>query len=364
MSSDDNFVKKRVSKKAQKKEATKFRASVDKNTSLTMYQRDGGLFLIIKKDLLDYDLNIIASEAPIINQYLKTPDPFESMLVDIKIVEKEIAPINAAIQVFGESKEISLLSVKLVIGSNENDYVTIDETDLSTMDVEPTMQGLTDFIESNKDSVIGLCDRLFDHEKGNINVLEARIRDPAPGVSSIEIKLLSSLQQRGMAMQKYMKYAVLQRYIVIKAETLTDSILEFLKAIDIDWEMIFLRRELATDSWVEVECERNSINLKGYLTARYDALGFFDVNNITRLVVRNQLNFKIADKIADILNQVKIQRQELTGNNPDTDPLKKAEIVAAAKIACAYNGIKKEIEVEQDVSPDDIAYFEAEIIKM
>ncbi len=41
-------------------------------------------------------------------------------------------------------------------------------------------------------------------------------------------------------MQKYMKYAVLQRYIVIKAETLTDSILEFLKAIDIDWEMIFL----------------------------------------------------------------------------------------------------------------------------
>ena len=79
MSVDDQFIKRRVTKKSQKKDATKFRAIVDKNTSLTMYQRDGGLFLIIKKDLIEYDMNVFASEAPIINQYLKSPDPFESM---------------------------------------------------------------------------------------------------------------------------------------------------------------------------------------------------------------------------------------------------------------------------------------------
>ena len=31
---------------------------------------------------------------PIINQYLKHPDPFESLLVDISIVEKEIDPLK------------------------------------------------------------------------------------------------------------------------------------------------------------------------------------------------------------------------------------------------------------------------------
>jgi hypothetical protein len=134
--------------------------------------------------------------------------------------------------------------------------------------------------------------------------------------------------------------------------------------LEIDWEMIFLRRELATDSWVEVECERNSINLKGYITTRYGALNFIDVNNITRIVVKNQLNFKIADKIADILNQIKLQRTGLSGSSSESDTFKKAEIIAAARIACAYNGIKKELEIEQDVSPEDVALFEAEIIRM
>ncbi|TFH29640.1 MAG: hypothetical protein E4G98_03475, partial [Promethearchaeota archaeon] len=166
-SENPRFWKKRINKRAGKKESTKFHASLDKNTGLTYYKRDGGLYLIIKKDLTDYDLSINPSEAPIINQYLKNPDPFESLLADIKIIEKEIEPLNFAVQTtFGENKEISLVSVKIAVGSGENDYVTIDESDLYSLDVEPTMGGLLDFISAN-DSVIGLCDRIFDHERGN-----------------------------------------------------------------------------------------------------------------------------------------------------------------------------------------------------
>jgi hypothetical protein len=348
-----------------KKEAVKFRATVDKNTALTLYQREGGFYIIVKKDLVDYELGVNASEAPIINQFLKTPDPYESLMADPKIIEKEIEPIALAIQtVFGENKEISLTAVKLAIGSGENDNVTIDESDLYLHDVEPTLQGLLQFVNNNKDNVIGIVDRIFDHEKGNIILLDAKIRDPAPGISTIEIKLISSLQQRSIFMQKYMKYAGVQRYIDIKAENLTEELLLFLKEIEVDWETIFLRRDLALEEWIETECERNSINLKGYISAKYESLGFFDVNNIVRVVVKNQLNFKIADKMADILNHVKGQRSESVGSSPDADPLKKAEIIAAARLGCAYYGLKKEIELEKDISPVEVARFEEELVKI
>jgi hypothetical protein len=365
MTFDPQYWRKKTTSKANKKDAIKFRANIDKNLALTMYQREGGIFLIIKKDLLDYELQVSASEAPIMNQYLKTPEPFESLMVDGKIIEQEIEPLNLAIQTsFGEHKEVTLQSVKLVIGSGENDNVTIDESDLSQLDVEPTLQGLISFVQNNKESVMGVADRIFDHEKGNIILLDARIKDPAPGISGIEIKLISSLQQRSIFMQKHMRYAGIEEYIVIKTENLTEDLLSFLKEIGIDWEMIFLRRDLAIEEWLETECERNSINLKGYLSSKYDGLGFFDVNNIVRIIVKNQLSFKIADKTADILNNVKKQRLELTGNNSDMDPLKKAEIVAGIRLACAYFGQKKDIELEKDISEVDVARFEEELVKL
>lgn len=361
---NNRFWKRKLNKRNSKKDHTKFHASIDKNTGLTLYRREGGLYLIIKKELGGYDLTISPSEAPIINQYLKSPDPFESMVVDIKIIEKEIDPINLAIQTsFGENKEMNLLSIKLAIGSGMDDYVTIDESDLIAMDVEPTLNGIINFINSNE-SVIGVCNRIFDPERGNIILVNAKIREPCQSITTIEIKVMSSLQQRGLYMQKNMQYAGLQLYIIIKAESLDDDVLSFLKAIGIEWEIIFLRRDLSIGDWLEIECEKNSVSLKGYLSAKFNSLGFFDVNNITRVAIINQLNFKIVVRMAELLNKVKKQREELTGIQPDSEPLKKAEIIAAAKLSCAYYGVKKEIKIEKGIDPVEVQNFEAELIRI
>ena len=58
--------------------------------------------------------------------------------------------------------------------------------------------------------------------------MEAKLHNPAKKISSIELKIISSLQQRGLYMQKNMKYAGLQLYTIIKAESLTDELLDFL----------------------------------------------------------------------------------------------------------------------------------------
>jgi hypothetical protein len=194
--------------------------------------------------------------------------------------------------------------------------------------------------------------------------MEAKIKNPDSSISTIELKLMSSLQQRGLYLQKNMQYAGVQMYCIIKAEELSESLLSFLKAIDVDWEVIFLRRDLAIEDWLEVECEKSSVNLKGYLASKYDALGFFDVNNITRVAVVNQLNFKIVVRMAELLNKVKQQRHEFEGTSPDSEPLDKAEIIAAARLACAYFGVKKEIKVDKEINPVDIQQFEAELVRL
>ncbi|MHA1721128.1 MAG: hypothetical protein ACTSWX_04490 [Promethearchaeota archaeon] len=360
---NNRFWKRKLNKRNSKKDHTKFHAAIDKNTALSLYRREGGLYLIVKKELGDYELIISPSEAPVINQYLKTPDPFESIMADVKIIEKEIEPINIAIQTsFGENKELNLISIKLAIGSGENDYVTIEETDLIAMDVEPTMSGLLNFLNSNE-SVIGVCDRIFDPEKGNIILLDAKIKEPHPTISTIEIKIMSSLQQRGLYMQKNMKYAGLQLYIIIKAETLNEEVLSFIKAIGIEWEVIFLRRDLSIEDWLEIECEKNSVNLKGYLGSKFASLGFFDINNITRVAIVNQLNFKVVVRMAELLNRVKQNREDIIGGQQvDSEPLKKAEIIAAARLSCAYFGLKTEIKMEKGVNPIEVQNFEAELI--
>ena len=82
---------------------------------------------------------------------LNEPEPYESSIADIKILEKEVFPINDAFQkVFGSDKELKLNSIKLAIGSNFHDYVTIGENDLIKFDVKPTLSGLRDFIKDNK----------------------------------------------------------------------------------------------------------------------------------------------------------------------------------------------------------------------
>ncbi|GAI02195.1 unnamed protein product, partial [marine sediment metagenome] len=83
---------------------------------------------------------------------------------------------------------------------------------------------------------------------------------------------------------------------------------ELLKELNIDWEVIFFRRKLAIHDWTEIECENNSENLKSFLRAKFDTLNYFDVNNIIRLIVKNQLPFKVANKMASLLYKMKNER--------------------------------------------------------
>ena len=44
--------------------------------------------------------------------------------------------------------------------------------------------------------------------------------------------------------------------------------------------------------------------------------------------------------------------------------MKKDEIIAAAKIACAYFGIKKKIKIEKGIDPIEVQNFENELINI
>ncbi|MCP4762648.1 MAG: hypothetical protein GY870_12785 [archaeon] len=270
-------------------------------------------------------------------------------------------------EVFGEDKNLSLDAVCIAVGSGEEDYITIDESDLLSMDVDPSLHGLLDFIKNNKEGIIGFCDRIYQPEKGNLVFFESKLRNPDKNIKSIQLSIISSLHQRGLFMQQYHTYYGLQLYVTIKCDEITDTFLSFLKAMEIDWELLFLRRDLSIADWTEIECERISINLKGYFRAKYEALGFFDINNITRLVVRNQLSFKIANKIAEMLNKSKMMKDQglISSSGDKKEPLNKAEIAAAAQLACAYFGESKmELKFDKDISVKDIQHFEEELIKL
>ena len=361
---NNQFRRQPAAKKRKSRVLEKFNAIANDKTTLSLIRREGGLYLIIKKDLSDYHMDFSASEAPILNQFLKTPEPYESLLADIDILKEELMPINLALQTaFGEKKEMSLLSVKLAIGSGEDDYVTITENDLFQSDVESTLEGLIEFVTSNE-NVIGFCDRIFDHEKGNIILLEANIKNPNNKTSTINLKILTSLQQRGLFMRKEMKYAGLQLYIIVKAESLSQDLLDFMADMGIDWETIFLRRLLGIEDWLEIECENNSLNLKAFLAKRYTNIGYFDLNSITRIAIMNQLNFKVVTRMAELLDLKKLNKAQESNVRPDSEPLSKAEIVAAARLSCAYYGIKQEIILEKNVEIEDVLAFEAELVKL
>ncbi|MHA1730964.1 MAG: hypothetical protein ACTSU5_03430 [Promethearchaeota archaeon] len=340
----------------------KFRAAIDEHTSLTVYEKESETYWIIKRDLVDYESNVRASEAPISNQILRTPDPFETSVIDISILEKEVFPVNDAIRtVFGDDRDLELLSIRLAVGSKMSDFISIDETDLLNFNVEPTMVGLEEFVETNHDGLVGLIDRRYEHEKGNIVFLEAVIKNPATNIRSIEVKIVTSLQQRGLFMQQNHEYFGVGKYIVIRSKELDDDLLNFLKQIEIDWELIYLRRELSIGNWTEIECERNSANLKGYIRANYPLLGYIDINNMLKIVIKNQYNFKIAVKMAELLS--KLKSESSSKEDYDSRPLSMPEIIAAAKLAGAYYGVQ-EITYDPKISPADIQHFENELIKL
>ena len=372
-----------------------FRAVIDNATTLTMYNEKKKSICVIKKNLAkDYEIEVDASEAPILNKLLKDPEPYESSIADVKILEKEIFPLNDAFKtVFGSEDELKLHSIKLAVGGSQTDYVTIRENDLKKFDVNPTLSGLNDFIEQNSESIIGFLDCEYISEEGNIIYLNCGKKNVTDNIYSLNIKILASMQQRGFFLQQEHKWYGLQLYITLEMKRSNDDkLLEFLKELNIDWELIFFRRRLAIHDWTEIECEKDSESLKKYLRAKHETLNYFDINNIIRIIVQNQLPFKVADKMASLLNKMKIERvYQIQDKNYDyledksqrydsvqddiqssyrdksnsvngyTLTLKKAEIAAAANIACAYLGIQKEIEFDKDISPTEILKYQEEL---
>ncbi|MFW9773779.1 MAG: hypothetical protein ACFFEO_16630, partial [Candidatus Thorarchaeota archaeon] len=201
-----------------------------------------------------------ASEAPILNKLLSDPEPYESSIADVKILEDEVFPINDAFQkVFGIDKEFKLNSIKLAVGSKYNDYVTISENDLIRYDVKPTLTGLNNFINENKESILGFLDAEYISEEGNVIYLNCSKKNVSENIFSIKLMILASMQQRGFFLQQEHKYYGLQLYIIIESKKPNDNkLLEFLKELEIDWEVIFFRRKLAIHDWTEIECEENS----------------------------------------------------------------------------------------------------------
>ncbi len=345
----------------------KFRAIINENTSLSMYNKGDRAYCIIRKDLVkDYEIEVMASEAPILNKMLNDSDPYESSMADIQILEEAVYPINDSIKkVFGDENDLDLYGIKLAIGGSKNDYVTIDEKDLIKYNVRPTLSGLVEFIRENNESIIGFLDREYINEEGNVIYLNCGKKNISDNIFSLKVKILASMQQRGFFLQQEHKYYGLQLYTIIESRKPDDDkLFEFLKELEIDWELIFFRRRLAIHDWTEIECERNSENLKNYLRAKHDTLNYFDVNNITRLVIKNQLPFIVADKMASFLYQMKVDRATQFQENGYSITLKKAEIAAAAKLACAYLGIQVKIKFDRDISMAEILKYEEEMSNM
>ena len=313
---------------------------------------------------------------------LNDPEPYESSMADLKILEEEIFPVNHAFQkVFGLDKELKLNSIKLAIGGNYNDYVTIGENDLIKFEVKPTLSGLMRFIKENKESILGFLDCEYISEEGNVIYLSCGKKNLSDNITSIKVLILASMQQRGFFLQQEHKYYGLQLYIIIESRKSNDiKLLELLKELNIDWELVFFRRKLAIHDWTEIECEKNSENLKSYLRAKFETLNYFDVNNIIRLVVKNQLSFKVAQKMASLLYKMKnersiqlhdrrfqgssFQEEEQIQQDEYSITLKKAEVAAAAKLACVYLGIQKKIKYDRDISDAEILKYENELTKM
>jgi hypothetical protein len=373
------------SKSSEERFTEEFRAVIDSSTSLSMYNEKRRSVCVIRKNLAKtYDIEVDSSEAPVLNTLLESPQPFESSMASLNILEQEVFPlIDAFKNTFGAEKDLKLRSIKLAVGGSNNDYVTIREKDLIKFDVKPTLGGLRDFIKENSDSILGFLDSEYVSEEGNVIYLKCEKRDVSDNIYSVKFVILASMQQRGYFLQQEHKYYGLQLFIIIESKKANDDkVLMFIKELGIDWELIFFRRRLAIHDWTEIECQMNSDNLKSFLRVKYDTLNYFDINNIIRLIDKNKLPFNVADKMGSLLFKMKSERSFQLQDKKNYDnlgyddslnsgsvqsideyslTLKKAEIAAAAKIACAYLGFQKEITVDRDISDAEILKYQDEL---
>ena len=175
------------SKSSDERNTEEFRAVIDSSTSLSMYNEKRRSICVIRKNLAkDYEIEVDSSEAPVLNKFLEKPQPFESSMANLNILEEEIFPlIDAFKNTFGTEKELKLRSIKLAVGGSNADYVTIREKDLIKYDVKPTLSGLRDFIKENNDSILGFLDSEYVSEEGNVIYLNCEKREVSDNIYSV-----------------------------------------------------------------------------------------------------------------------------------------------------------------------------------
>ncbi len=333
--------KKKVPKFYKEEDKTKeFRAVLDKNTSLVVVEKRNKYHVVIKKELIDYEIDVTASEAPVKN-YVAGGEilPFEYVVAETEILEKEIINFNEKIkEIFGKKYDLKLSSIRLCVGTQEN-YVTVDEGNLKDVDIIPTIQGLKEFIEANKKSAFGFTIRRYDTKKGNLVFCECDLNHPIFDLQSIKIKIIASLSQRGLYMQKHHTAYGLQVYYVLKINKFTDMIIRLFNEIKIPIEMIYLKRKSSIQNWRATECELNTKNLKNYLQFQHTSLSHSDVEHIVSIIQNNKFNFELANMMADLLNRMKHDRVEI---DDGLFVLEQEDIAAAAKVVVNYFGFNEQ----------------------
>ena len=320
---------------------TEFRAVLNNITSLYIVEKREKIQVIVKKELLDYNMDMIASEAPIKN-YLTGGDilPFEYVVAERAILEQEIFNVSDIIgNIFGKEFDLRLRSIRLCIGTDEDDYLTIDESDLRDVNVNPTINGLKNFIQTNKKSVFGFTIRHYDSKKGNLIFCECELNRRLFEINSLRIQILANLSQRGLYMQKHHQGYGLQVYYILEINEFSDKIIQFFNELKIPIEMIYLKRKSSIQNWRAIECELDEQNLKNYLQSQYTYLDHHDVKHIIKTVSDNKFSFDLANMMADLLNRLKHDRVEIEDG---LYSLEQEDIAAAAKLVVNYFGYNEQ----------------------
>ena len=296
--------------------------------------------VVLKKELLDYNIDVVASEAPVKNSIIKGEIiPYEYVIAEIAILEQELFKLNECVKkVFGTKFEIKISSIRLCVG-NEDNYHTVDESDLKEVNIDPTINGLKKFIDTSKKRVFGFTIRNYDTKQGNLIFCEADLLRPVFDLYSLKIKILTNLSQRGLYMQQHHLGYGLHLYYIFTLSKFSDNLVHFFNELGIPIELIYLKRKSSVQNWRALECELDEKNLKNYLQFNYTSLSHSDVEQIVTIITANKFDFEIANMMADLLNRLKLERVEVEDG---LFLLEQEDIAAAATVATNYFGFKVE----------------------
>jgi len=324
-----------------------FYVSIDNYTSLAVIKEDSHIIFILKRDLVEYNIHVQASEAPISNVLSSEQEPWETIIAHAEILEKEVFPLVEILgEIFGNKKKLRLNLVRLCVGSSFTDYVTIDESDLTRQGVDPSLEGLKTFYQANKDLVVGFMVRKYDPRQGNLTFLECNARYPAKEIYSLKLTILTNIAQRGTYTIKYQKPFGLQKYIIIDAKGITDKIIRLLSRLGVNWSTIILRRSHGIKDWTKAEVQRDKSKLRNFLRVKYTQLTSEDIERIIEAAEEHGLTFEGTVLTAEILARQKSTKIHLD-EREDFYPTK-LDITAAVSLAADLCGIQRAPEEKID----------------